>query len=113
MRLARLPGVRGTGAVSAIPSLAGFGRTPFAVDGMDPLRDDQLPVASWKIVSRDYLETLGVPLIRGRLFSTVTIRMHPLSRHQRSDRPPVSSAAPMRWGSASVSTVIQTNRCSM
>jgi putative ABC transport system permease protein len=65
-----LPGVTGVGLSSEIP-LGDFNTSMMVAAGAGgPLtyRDSSVQ-ASWRVVSSDYLATLGVPLLRGRGFS--------------------------------------------
>ena len=65
--IAALPGVRGAGATND-PDLADDDRTgDVAVTGFTPKPDEEFDVElPW--VSNSYLQTLGVPLVTGRLF---------------------------------------------
>ena len=67
-RVGGMPGVESTGVVTALPFSGSDSRSGFQIEG----RTGQSPVpvrANWRLVSPGYLTTLGVPLVRGRLFS--------------------------------------------
>lgn len=66
-RLESLPGVRGAGTVDNLPLIAG-NTTRFNVEG-DPIPPPGQEIESnFRVTSVSYFQTLGVPLIRGRLF---------------------------------------------
>jgi putative ABC transport system permease protein len=66
-RVKSLPGVTGSGTVDNLP-LNGGNTTRFYVDG-DPIPPPgQAVEANFRVVDENYFQTLGVPLIAGRLF---------------------------------------------
>jgi predicted permease len=66
-RLARLPGVRGTGLALYNPLSSNWGET-ILVAGHPPTASNESG-ASWDRVSADYLQHLGVAIVRGRAFT--------------------------------------------
>ena len=76
-RVRAVPGVSGAAMVSQFPPLA-FSSDQIEVEGM-AAHATTLPTAFTTIASRGYFETLGVPLLRGRLFG----------EHDRRDGPPL------------------------
>ena len=67
-RVQALPGVRGVGTVNVLP-LQGGNTTRFYVDG-DPVPPPGQEIeANIRVVSETYFQTLGVPLIAGRMFN--------------------------------------------
>jgi len=68
--LAALPGVEAAGAASSLPLLLGGPDESFhfSIEGR-PLRADQQPTAIQTVVTPGYFSALGVPLVRGKLFS--------------------------------------------
>ena len=68
-RLAALPGVRGVGAVNALP-LEGLGvGTTFAVADRPAPPPDQRPMALMRTASPAYFRAMGIPLLAGRIFA--------------------------------------------
>jgi putative ABC transport system permease protein len=68
-RLRGIPGVAQVGLGSTIP-LAGDGTdTRLAIEGAPPVPEDQRPRAWFSVVSSQYLEAMGIDLLRGRHFS--------------------------------------------
>jgi putative ABC transport system permease protein len=69
-RLDALPGVVAAGGTSFLP-LAGLGAaTGFAVVGKPKPPMGQEPVTDVRVVTHNYFQAMGVPLIRGRAFDT-------------------------------------------
>src|SRR5207253_7570336 len=67
-RLAGLPGVRGAGLALSNPLTSGSGGETIFVAG-HPLNASNESGASWDRVSAEYLQNLGVTIVRGRLFA--------------------------------------------
>ena len=67
-RLAGLPGVRGAGLALSNPLTSGSGGETIFVAGHPPNASNESG-ASWDRVSADYLQNLGVTIVRGRLFT--------------------------------------------
>src|SRR5437867_2861557 len=66
-RLVGLPGVRGAGLALVYNPLSSNWNETILVDGHPPNTSDESG-ASWDRVSADYLQNLGVMIVRGRLF---------------------------------------------
>ncbi|HEY8188961.1 MAG TPA: ABC transporter permease [Pyrinomonadaceae bacterium] len=66
-RVQSLPGVIGTGTVSNLP-LQGGNTTRFLVEGDPVPTPGQETEANIRVVDESYFQTLGVPLIAGRMF---------------------------------------------
>ena len=67
-RIGQVPQVQSAGAVSFLP-LTGLGAaTGYAVVGEPAPAAGQEPVADVRVITRDYFKTMGIPLLRGRLF---------------------------------------------
>ena len=64
--VATLPGVRSAGVVTALPLSGAWESTAFGISGRPPAQ--QGPSAFFAGVSEGYFATLGIPLLKGRLF---------------------------------------------
>jgi putative ABC transport system permease protein len=78
-RLEQQPGVVSVAVTNAVP-LSGIapGSTPFQIEGRTSDSPDQRPTADVRIASPRYFETLGVPVLRGRVFNDLDHREAPL-----------------------------------
>jgi putative ABC transport system permease protein len=68
-RPAGLPQVQSAAAVSTRPLSAGSTGLGIVADGREPGDDGSVPWASWRLITEDYFETLGLPILRGRTFT--------------------------------------------
>jgi putative ABC transport system permease protein len=64
-----LPGVRSAAAASFLPVSGGGGLIHFNISGRPPKSPNEFTAAGYRMVSTNYFETLGVPLLQGRLFT--------------------------------------------
>ena len=67
-RLTRLPGVVSAGCTTWLPYTNRGGTRGFTIEGRPQPKPGEVYDANTRVISKDYLETLGVPLKRGRLF---------------------------------------------
>jgi putative ABC transport system permease protein len=67
-RIARLPGVKWTGATTILPLTPGDSDTGFQIVGRERFPAGHEPVAQFRVISGDYFQAAGIPLIAGRLF---------------------------------------------
>ncbi len=69
-RVRATPGIRAAGAVTRLPmsSLGTAFEMPFTVQGLDIESPTERPRADFRGVIPAYLQAMGIPLIRGRLF---------------------------------------------
>ena len=67
-RLDRLPGVESSGGVSTLPLSGFFAWGPITVEGRVPPPGEAFINADQRNVAGRYFETMGIPLLRGRLF---------------------------------------------
>jgi len=67
--LGSAPGVRAAGATSALP-MSAVGQDfdlPFQIEGQDEVPQAERPRSQYRSVTPGYFQTLGIPLVRGRL----------------------------------------------
>jgi len=67
--LQQLPGVKYAGLTSFLPAAGGNSNTVFIVEGYTPPPGAAMNLATWVTIDGDYLQAMGVPLLRGRFFS--------------------------------------------
>ena len=67
--VAALPGVDAAGAISFLPLMGLGAATSMEIVGKPIPPKGQEPVTDVRVVSHDYLKTMGIPLIKGRLFN--------------------------------------------
>ncbi|MGB2714690.1 MAG: ABC transporter permease [Vicinamibacterales bacterium] len=65
-RLRRLSPVLSVGSVSGRP--LGPGSTGMGIVSAERQEGSEVPWASWRLITKDYFKTMGVPLLRGRTF---------------------------------------------
>ena len=68
-QLKNLPGVKSAAFADALPFTNDGGSSSFLIKGRTQAPDDPGPHGNIRIISPDYFATLGIPLVRGRLFS--------------------------------------------
>jgi putative ABC transport system permease protein len=66
-RLRSVPGVRSAGLISDLPATLGGPSREYRVEGTDAVAE--APRAAWRRITPGYLETLRIPLARGRQFT--------------------------------------------
>lgn len=67
-RLGSIPGVVSVSAVNSLPIVGwnpGMGFAP----ADRPIPDADVPWAGWRIITPEYFKTMGIPLLKGRLFN--------------------------------------------
>ena len=69
-RLRALPGVQSAAAVISLPLSGSSIILSFEVEGRPKLPPSQQPAMQVRVATTDYFRTIGIPLRRGRLFST-------------------------------------------
>jgi putative ABC transport system permease protein len=67
-RIKGLPSVQSAGASVTLPLSGDWWTADFSIEGR-PFPADQQPVAERESVSPDYFRTMGIPLLKGRLFT--------------------------------------------
>lgn len=68
-RAGTLPGVRSAAAASYLPVSGGGSVIHFNITGRPPKSPHEFVAAGYRTITPKYLETLGVPLLQGRLFT--------------------------------------------
>ncbi len=68
-RARTLPGVRSAAAASFLPVSGGGSVIHFNITGRPPKSPHEFVAAGYRTITPNYLETLGVPLLQGRLFT--------------------------------------------
>ncbi|HKV24906.1 MAG TPA: ABC transporter permease [Candidatus Acidoferrum sp.] len=68
-RARTLPGVRSAAAASFLPVSGGGSIIHFNIAGRPPKSPKEFIAAGYRTITPSYLETLGVPLLQGRLFT--------------------------------------------
>ncbi|HVG21138.1 MAG TPA: ABC transporter permease [Blastocatellia bacterium] len=68
-RLSSLPGVTSAATITQAPLAGGGALYIFSVEGQPLPSPSDAPVSSYRVVSPDYFQTLGIPLVRGRTFT--------------------------------------------
>ena len=68
-RIRRLPGVKSVGAIDDLPLSGIHGGGPFTIEGHPTESDSDAPNAYRCTVSEGYFETMGIPLLQGRVFT--------------------------------------------
>jgi putative ABC transport system permease protein len=68
-RAKTLPGVRSAAAASFLPVSGGGSIIHFNITGHPPKSPREFVAAGYRTITPNYLETLGVPLLQGRLFT--------------------------------------------
>jgi predicted permease len=68
-RLQQLPGVKSMGMTSFLPASGNNTNSVFVAEGYVPLKDAGMDLATTIQVEGDYLQAMGVPLLKGRFFT--------------------------------------------
>jgi len=68
-RIRTIPGVESVGATTALPLSGTDDAYTFEIEGRPRLAGQPMMGAHYRVVTPDYFPTLGIPLIRGRVFS--------------------------------------------
>ena len=68
-RMNALPGVKSAAATNFLPLSGFWGTTNFLLRGQTQPKDGQAPEADHRIITPEYLRTMGIPLLRGRDFT--------------------------------------------
>jgi putative ABC transport system permease protein len=75
--LQRIPGAGAAGMIQSLPIRNDY-MLSFAIQGRPEARPGDEPSANHRVVSPDYFKTLGIPLLRGRTFTTHDVEKSPM-----------------------------------
>ena len=109
-RLGRLPGAASVGTTSTLPALGNYGSQTFVVEGYTPPPGADLNLATVSQVNGNFFQALGIPLVRGRLFTPndragkqlVLIVNQKLAQHYWPGQDPIGKH--LRLGTAEMQT---------
>jgi predicted permease len=76
-RLESLPGVAAAGAVTSLPLSQMYAWGPITVEGRVPPAGEKFINADTRMVSGDYFQAMGIPLLSGRLFNEHDVPANP------------------------------------
>lgn len=68
-RLPTVPGINSVGAVKPLPMSGAQEETVFTIENRPPVKQENLPAASYTVVSPDYFRAAAVPILSGRAFT--------------------------------------------
>ena len=77
VRVSGLPGVKAAGAINDLPLSGSHDASTFKIKGCPPFPPTEHPMAQNAIVSGNYFEVTGIPLLAGRLFDNRDITKAP------------------------------------
>jgi predicted permease len=69
-RLRQVPGVKFAGITTNLPASGSNSNSTFVAEGYVPPKDAGMNLASWVMIDGDYLQTMEIPLLAGRFFTT-------------------------------------------
>ena len=105
-RIEQVPGVASAGSIQ-YPPLSGLAsKTGFWLAALPKPKPSTEPVTTVSIVTPGYFSTMGIPLIKGRLFTErdregtpqVALISRALARQQFGDRDPIGQGIFVQWG---------------
>lgn len=99
------PGVSNAAFTNSVPVAGSNWGSIFIVDGQPVPERSQLPTAAWTTVTEGYFDTMGIRLIRGRLFSTadgetaptVAVVNQSFARRFFGDSDPIGARVKQGW----------------
>jgi putative ABC transport system permease protein len=73
-RVGALPGVESAGVINMLPLQRYGSNGEIQVEGRDQLPPGKVPLTEYRLASAGYFQSLGIPLLRGRLFDATDER---------------------------------------
>jgi putative ABC transport system permease protein len=67
--LRQLPGVKFAGFTEYLPALSDANNSTFVVEGYAPPKGARMNLATYILTEGDYLQSMGIPLLKGRFFA--------------------------------------------
>jgi predicted permease len=109
-RLKQLPGVEGASLTSLVPASGNNNNQTFVIDGYVPPKGANMNLATVSQTIGDYFTTMGIPLLRGRVFTDadrpgaplVLIVNRKLAQHYWPNQDPIGKR--LRIGTAEMQT---------
>jgi putative ABC transport system permease protein len=94
-----LPGVKSAGATNFLPLTGFWGTSTFVIRGQAQPKEGQAPQADNRLITPEYLQTMGIPLLRGRTFTSgdrtggaqVAMINETLAKHYFQGRDPIGA----------------------
>jgi putative ABC transport system permease protein len=98
-KMKEISGVQKAGATNFLPLSGFWGTTPFVLEGQPRPRPGQEPKADSRVATPDYFDSMGIRLVRGRVFDEgdregthqVAVINETLARQQLPDRDPIGA----------------------
>jgi putative ABC transport system permease protein len=105
-QLEALPGVRSVGSVISLPLSGSSLVLTFAVAGRPPVPPSQQPAMQVRIATAGYFDTIGIPLVKGRLFTSddrlntpqVALITEAAARQYFPNEDPIGKKIVLGWG---------------
>ena len=76
-RLRAVPGVRGAAMVNLLPLGGDESYAGYTIDGRPPVTERDMPMANYAAATEGYFDAMGIPLVRGRAFTTADVQNMP------------------------------------
>jgi len=103
-RIAALPGVKAIGAINFLPLTGMASNTSFNVVGQPEAPPGQAPGTEVRVISGAYFASMGIPLVKGRLFdehdgpdSRVTVINETMARKFFPNQDPIGKQLMIEW----------------
>jgi len=98
-KMKEIPGVQSAGATNFLPLSGFWGTTPFVLEGQPRPEPGQEPNADSRVATPEYFESMGIRLVRGRVFDEgdregaahVAVINETLAKQELPDRDPIGA----------------------